>query len=311
MKVSTLNRTAKAAVSRLFASSIFRELAVKGRSAAFARLAQESRLFEPPALNGRVSDAFETAFAALRVIGNRDEYIYKAALTHNILLGTHSLKTASMLTEFRVGECKADVAILNGTSTVYEIKSERDSLTRLKTQLEAYRKVFARVYVIAGENHVDAVLQSTDASVGVLGLSARQNISTLREADTDTHRICPQTIFDSLRTNEAKMILKGLDLSIPNAPNTLIRSELRAMFGCLRPEEAHHGMVRVLKQTRNLLPLSQLVKDLPPSLTPAALTVSLRKSDHQRLLIALNTRLEDAMGWGERNVLPVFSGQTV
>ena len=132
MKAATQDRAAKAAVSRLFASSIFRELATRGSSPAFARLARETCLFEVPAENGRVRDAFDTAFAALRVVGNRDEYIYKAALTHNVLLGTHSLKTASMLAEFRVGQCKADVAILNGTSTVYEIKSERDSLDRLE-----------------------------------------------------------------------------------------------------------------------------------------------------------------------------------
>lgn len=311
MKVLALNRSAKAAVSRLFASSIFRELGAKGMSPTFARLAQETCLFQRPALSGRVRDAFETAFAALRIIGNRDEYIYKAALTHNILLGTHSLKTASMLTEFRVGECKADVAILNGTSTVYEIKSERDSLTRLEKQLEAYKRVFARVYVIAGENHVDAILRSTDADVGLLSLSSRQNISTIREAQERPDRICPVTVFDSVRTQEAKSILKGLGISIPDVPNTMMRAELKTLFTRLTPMEAHASMVTVLKKTRNLFPLGQLVKDLPPSLTPAVLTVPLKKADHQRLLFALNTRLEDAMAWGEGNVLPVFSGQTV
>lgn len=49
--------------------------------------------------------------------------------THNviankILLGKHSLNTSHMLSEFRVGYNKADVVIINGTSSVYEIKSE-------------------------------------------------------------------------------------------------------------------------------------------------------------------------------------------
>lgn len=311
MKVLALNRSAKAAVSRLFTSSVFRDLATNGRSSAFARLARESCLFEYPTSKDRVRDAFETAFAALRVIGNRDEYIYKAALTHNILLGTHSLKTASMLTEFRVGECKADVAILNGTSTVYEIKSERDSLSRLEKQLETYKKVFARVYVIAGEKHVDTILASTDEEVGVLSLSSRQNISTLRDARECPDRICPATVFESVRTHEAKSILKCLGISIPDAPNTTMRGELQPLFARLAPAAAHAGMVTVLKKTRNLLPLGKLVEDLPQSLTPAALTVPLKKSDHQRLLFALNTRLEDAMGWGEGNVFPIFPGQAI
>ena len=56
-------------------------------------------------------------------------------------------------------------------------------------------------------------------------------------------------------------------------------------------------MVRVLKRTRNLLPLSALVDQLPPSLQTAALSVPLRKVDHQRLVAAVNTPLMDAMGW--------------
>ena len=34
---------------------------------------------------------------------------------------------------------------------MYEVKSERDSLTRLERQIAAYATVFAKVYVIAAE----------------------------------------------------------------------------------------------------------------------------------------------------------------
>lgn len=111
-------------LSRLFSSTVFRELAAKGKSAAFPRLVYEAEIASLCVLKGRVRDAFEAAFRVLKQDGLRDEYIYKAALTHRVLMGKHSLRTACMLSEFRVGECKADIAILNGTTTVYEIKSE-------------------------------------------------------------------------------------------------------------------------------------------------------------------------------------------
>lgn len=72
-----------------------------------------------------VGDVFDQAFEILKVAGQRDEYIYRAAISQKILMGTHSLRTASMLNEFRAGSSKADLVILNGTATVYEIKSER------------------------------------------------------------------------------------------------------------------------------------------------------------------------------------------
>jgi hypothetical protein len=135
-----LKATQLSALSRLFSPSVFREMARKGRSTLFAQLFTQSGLLEKKTTDVRtVSAAFDIAFSVLRRAGTRDEYVYRAALTHNILLGTHSLNTASMLTEFRAGSCKADLAILNGTGTVYEIKSDRDSLSRLVTQVENYR----------------------------------------------------------------------------------------------------------------------------------------------------------------------------
>ncbi len=286
-----------AAISRLFSSSIVQEMAKKGRSPLFARLARQSRLPDSLSPSACVSALFDAAFALLKREGYRHEYIYKAALTHKILLGIHSLQTASMMNEFRVGECKADVAILNGTATVYEIKSERDSLTRLERQIKAYSTVFAKVYVIAAEGHVQAVAKAVPDFVGIMRLNGRHRISTIREAMEQPERTSPSAIFDSIRTVEARMILSSLGVTVPTVPNTLLNAALREEFVKLDPVRAHAEMVRVLKRTRNLLPLSSLVNQLPRSLQTAALSVPLRKADHDRLVTAVNSRLEDAMGW--------------
>ena len=93
------------------------------------------------------------------------------------------------------------------------------------------------------------------------------------------------------------MILQSQEVSIPIVPNTALRSALRQLFVRLDAHKAHCGMVQVLKKTRNLLPLSDLVAQLPDSLQTAALSVPLRKMDHARLVAAVNTRLEEAMAW--------------
>jgi hypothetical protein len=286
-----------AAISRLFSSSVVQEMAKKGRSPLFARLASQSRLSSRLSPSACVSALFDAAFALLKREGYRHEYIYRAALTHKILLGIHSLQTASMMNEFRVGECKADVAILNGTATVYEIKSERDSLSRLERQIAAYSTVFAKVYVIAAEAHVRAVEKVVPDFVGIMQLNRRHRISTLREAIDQPERTSPSAIFDSIRTAEARIILSSLGVIVPAVPNTLLHAALREQFVKLDPVQAHAEMVRVLKRTRNLLPLSSLVSQLPRSLQTAALSVPLRKTDHERLVTAVNSRLEDAMGW--------------
>jgi hypothetical protein len=285
-------------ISRMFSSTVIREMARKGRSQLFARLAQQSLLL-PDLSNSSetVSSLFEFAFSILKRRGFRDEYVYKAALTQNVLLGRHNLRSASMVTEFRVGECKADVVILNGTGTVYEVKSERDSLSRLERQIAAYVKVFAAVNVIAAECHVDAVTDLVPEDVGVLCLDRRNHITAKREAVERPDRTSPSAIFDCLRTDEARRILISQNVCVPQVPNTEISRALRELFIKLEPNVAHRGMVDVLRKTRNLLPLSQLIEQLPPSLQAAALSLPLRRVDHSRLVAAVNTRLDDALAW--------------
>ncbi len=77
-------------------------MAKKGRSPLFTRLARQSNLPDILPSAACVSALFDAAFALLKRVGYRHEYIYRAALTHKILLGVHSLQTASMLNEFRV-----------------------------------------------------------------------------------------------------------------------------------------------------------------------------------------------------------------
>lgn len=292
------NKTQLAALSRLFSSGVFREMARKGRSPMFARLYAETGLLTKRSfVDDDVSSAFDSAFRVLRKSGLRDEYVYRSALTHNVLLGRHSLHTASMLSEFRAGASKADVAILNGTATVYEIKSDRDSLARLTSQIDNYRKVFAKVYVIAGQAHIQDVVDCTPIEVGILSLVRWDRIRTVREAVERPDLVCPITIFESLRVPEAKAILKNLHIPVPDVPNMLLRSAMRELFGNLSPESVHQEMVSVLKKTRNLASLSSLVDQLPVSLQPAALSIQIRHADHERLVSAVHTPLNEALTW--------------
>ena len=286
------------AMARFFSSAVFRDLARLGRSPLFSRLLGRTDIPSRCAADATVGDAFEAAFATLKRVGHRHEYVYRAALTQRVLMGTHSLNTASMLTEFRAGTCKADLVILNGTATVYEIKSERDSLTRLANQVANYKKVFAKVYVIASTDHVGGVMTTVPSDVGVLALSPRHQISTIREAEDLPGRVCPVTVFESLRTAEAEAILRRLGVAVPNVPNTLRHAALRELFGRLDPEAVHIAMVQVLKKTRDLAPLRDLVDRLPPSLHAAALSIQVRRADHERIVKAVATTLETAQAWG-------------
>lgn len=64
----------------------------------------------------------------------RNEYIYKNHIANNLLLERHKLNEAVMLNELRVGASIADIVIINGTNTVYEVKPSSTHLTSLKSR---------------------------------------------------------------------------------------------------------------------------------------------------------------------------------
>lgn len=284
-------------IAKLFSANVLNELARKGQSEVIAHLVSQLELPIKKSSDVRVEDIYDAAYNVLKKPKNRNEYVYKSALTQKVLLGVHSLKTASMLTEFRVGRCKADLVLLNGTGTVYEIKSERDSLSRLTEQVSAYREVFASVNVIAGENHINTIFELIPEDVGVIKLSTRQNLSIVRRAINRPERTNSAAIFDSIRINEAKMILTRCGVAVPDLPNTQLYFPLKALFIKLPAEVAHAEMVRTLKQTRDLSPLADFVRQLPTSLRAAGLTMHFKKPYQQRLIQAMHASYGEAMGW--------------
>ncbi|WP_425864567.1 sce7726 family protein [Arthrobacter sp. TWP1-1] len=285
-------------LTRFFSASVIRQLATKGKSPLLARLAKQSSLEQLLGEDAVIADLFDTAFDKLKISGNRDEYVYRSALVHKILLGKHSLNTASILNEVRAGACKADVVILNGTSTVYEIKSERDSLARLENQIRSYRKVFASTNVIMSESHYKSVRDLVPEDVGLMVLTDRFQISVRREAIDSPSRTCPAVMFETLRTSEAIMILQALGVHVPEVPNIHLRSMLSELICGFEADTVHHLMVKVLKKTRGQRNLNSYVKMVPKSLQAGILTSSPSEAARQRISEAIKTPLSVAMSWG-------------
>jgi len=53
------------------------------------------------------------------------------------------------------GTVRVDVAVVNGTLSGYELKSDRDTLRRLPTQVEYYSKVLDHASLVVGEEHYE------------------------------------------------------------------------------------------------------------------------------------------------------------
>ncbi|QTV78979.1 sce7726 family protein [Microbacterium sp. NIBRBAC000506063] len=247
--------------------------------------------------NASLADVFELAFSTLRQLGNRDDYVYRSAVTQKIVLGKHNLRTTTVLNELRAGSSKADVVVLNGTSTAYEIKSERDSFQRLPSQLADYRSVFASVNIVTSPAQADEVLRLAPDDVGVLVLSSRFRVQSVREAVNLPERTRSLSILATLRVDEAIRVLQALNVPFPDVPNTRRWSELRAVFAELRSVDVHAKAVTVLKSSRSRAGLEPFIKQLPKPLSAAILSADLSSSAQKNLQSATWQTLSTVLAW--------------
>ncbi|WP_423142850.1 sce7726 family protein [Parablastomonas sp. CN1-191] len=66
------------------------------------------------------------------------------------------------------GAVRVDVAVINGELAAYELKSARDTLTRLPNQAALYSLVFDRVSLVAAEKHLEAAQMKIPEWWGVI-----------------------------------------------------------------------------------------------------------------------------------------------
>lgn len=85
------------------------------------------------------------------------------------------------------GNSRIDLAVIQHTLSGFEIKSDRDSLSRLPRQIEMYNKVFEKVTIVTGQRHLFSVFDEVPLWWEII--RARKNM-------------CGEIVFDTIRKGE-------------------------------------------------------------------------------------------------------------
>ncbi|MBA7584056.1 hypothetical protein ES708_26008 [subsurface metagenome] len=194
-----------------------------------------------------------------------------------------------MLTEFRVGKCKADAVVLNGTSTVYEIKSEFDSFARLEKQIQAYFDIFDYINVRTSASQASKLESILPETAGILVLTNRNFIATIREAKANKENTKPEILFDSLRKTEYTKVINEYYGSIPDVPNTMIYKECKKLFCEIPKIDAHDLTIKILRKRCNSKVLREFIDKAPSSLSAYAMSICSEKSKMQPLMARFET----------------------
>jgi len=220
----------------------------------------------------------------------RCEYLYKNEIVKQILLKNHK-NEARLYTELDIYESKADVVIMNGTSTAYEIKTELDNFDRLEKQLASYRLVFDKIYVVTHESKLEALKKIIGKDIGIMILNNDSILEKKRSARSNVKNVRPESIFNLLRREEFVQIIKECFGKVPNAKPVHIFGECKKLFVQLSSEEAHDQMVKVMRCRKIPFYKEELFEVLPDSLKLLGLTGKITKKESVLLSQKLSAKL--------------------
>jgi hypothetical protein len=108
------------------------------------------------------------------------------------------------------GHVRVDIAVVNGSLNGYEIKSDRDSLRRLGTQVELYSKVLDRANLVAGGPFLSAasnVIPDWWGLIEIVRTSKAFQLKTLRRGQKNPARD-PRILAELLWADDALALLE-------------------------------------------------------------------------------------------------------
>jgi hypothetical protein len=177
----------------------------------------------PIELLGRdYKSALETLYSVFKK-DYRCEYLYKNNLFNKYLLKQYSLTTTTVLNEFKIGNSIADFVLLNGTSRIFEIKSDLDGLDKLKKQINDYQQFADLIYIVTSTKYVSRILSDYSGStIGVIEFTQRNTFKEHKMAESNKQFFNYITIFKTLRKQEYLEIVFDNFGYVPDVPNTKI-----------------------------------------------------------------------------------------
>jgi len=115
------------------------------------------------------------------------------------------------------GNARVDVAVVNGSFSGYEIKSDRDTLARLPNQLAAYELCFDTMTMVVGRKHVAKCRETLPTWWGIWEAVPTPDgvkFSCWREPIANT-KITPERVVQLLWKSELREALQGIGITTP------------------------------------------------------------------------------------------------
>lgn len=234
-----------------------------------------------------VGDLLSYAYSEMKK-NYRNEYVYKNTIITD-LIKKHRFTTSVIFNEFRVGRSIADLVFLNGTDRVFEIKTEFDNDTRLKSQIGDYQKAFSRVFVVVPELYQDKYFEELSPTIGIIVMTKRGAIKTIRDAIEDKSHLDSEVMMKCLRKQEFTEIIRRF-YPIPDVPSIRYFKDCLSLFNQIPMDNLHPLFIKVLKM-RKQGRMSYLRNDVPNYLKYLLINLDFDEFHYNKLNSYLETNI--------------------
>ena len=130
-----------------------------------------------------------------------NEYVLKNEFLNKWLKNELGTNNSVIFNEFRIGKAIADLAMFNGVSKVFEIKTILDKEYRLSNQIQEYRKIFNEVYIIVPDVLLTKY-SNYDESIGIITFDSNSKNFKIVQRAKRNKELNPETLMEVLHTKE-------------------------------------------------------------------------------------------------------------
>ena len=219
----------------------------------------------------------------------RCEYVFKNEIIAE-LRKQYAHRQSLIVNEFRVGNSIADLAFFNGESRAYEIKTSYDTPRRLEGQLNDYRRVFDKCYLVVEQSEVDAWRDYADG-MGIIAFchGPRGKIS-MKEAwpAKINERIDVDVLMTCLRADEYEFIAEhygGASLSESKYKHFV---ECKEVLKGMDSKKLHDAFLETIEKRKSGL---DVLKQTPRELYQICLSMHLTAKQMDVINNSLNTKI--------------------
>ncbi|MCG7282013.1 sce7726 family protein [Chryseobacterium taklimakanense] len=143
-----------------------------------------------------------------------NEYIVKNEFLNRFLKKELGNEDSIIYNEFRIGKAIADLAMFNGISKVFEIKTVLDKEYRLSNQIQEYKKIFNEVYIIVPTIQLSKYI-NYDKNIGIIAYDNENRKFELIQKSVRNYEMDKDVVMEILHTKEYMQIVNEYFKELP------------------------------------------------------------------------------------------------